>query len=443
MTDTETRWTADEQRLSRLLHRAVADAEPTGPAPTATRPVAPVVDLGHRRRWSVVAVPAVAACLVAAVVAGVGLATRDRPDPAASPTPTAAPVLQDPAVLVGTWSVSVSGQAEEDSLLLRVGSRSFAVSDGACTLHLSRATHPDGLLVLATDSISIQTYGGNPCAEVVQARSSWLPELGTVAAFEVRDDDHVALLNRDGVQVAALDRRGSPRPSEPTVGIAALPTSWVAPTREQLVGSWYEAGLGTAGRSIWFSEETWAHSQSVPCNSRTEPYALSPTGGFAHVRGPNDRLQGCGARLPAWLPSDVSRVGLDGDELVLLDADGRQVTRLDRGGEPSGSLLDQVQGDWEAIGMQELPTTDGIGLRIEDEWLRHDGNATCNIADDELRLSGDGWVIGSRKAGVGGCEPGGEELLPGTVRRVLLIGDELVVIGLGGDELRRFERADP
>ena len=92
MTDVETRWTADEQRLNRLLHRAVDDAEPAAAAPTVTRPVEPVTDLGRRRRWTLVAVPLVAACVAAAVVAGIGLATRETRTSGSEHTAGAPPV---------------------------------------------------------------------------------------------------------------------------------------------------------------------------------------------------------------------------------------------------------------------------------------------------------------------------------------------------------------
>ena len=347
--------------------------------------------------------------------------------------------MQDPGTLLGTWSVDLRAAPGAGDFAATFDEDSVSFSEGACRVGYWTATHPDGLLVM-TEGISAGT-GGDPCAAL--GRRAWMADVTETARFVVKDAEHVVLLDRAGDQVALLERRGLQRPAGTTEGVSVLPVGLAAPTPEQLLGGWYEPGLGVDGRSIWFDQDTWTYSQSVPCNSRSGPYSLSPAGGLVHLRDPNSRVRGCDARLPGWAAARVARVGLDGDVLVLLDAEGQELARLERDDRVEGSVLEEAQGEWVAVDLESPTGNPELWLRVDGEWLRHAFNASCNTADDELRLSGDGWVIGSRKAQAGGCEPGGQELLPGIVARVVVDGDRLSVLDLAGAEIRRFERVDP
>ncbi len=372
-------------------------------------------------------------------MAAVTIASREEPAPeavAVAPAPRF-----DVGLLQGAWELDLAATPEDDAMPALFGDRWFrVVPTPGCAVGWAWAAHPDGVLVLAPGaSASV----ANTCRTL--GPPPWVPGVPDARQVVAPDDRHLELLDEEGEPLAYLSRITRRPASAPAEGaVADLPADLVPPTPEQLLGTWYEQGLGLAGRSVRFDDRTWTYSQSVPCNARTDPYSLSDAGGLAHLRDPLGRVRGCDPRLPGWLAAGVARVGLDGDVLVLLDADGREVARLDRASSVQGTVLEHLQGEWVAVDLQgSAPPNSELWLRVDGEWLRHAFNASCNTADDELRLSGDGWVVGSRKTRTDGCAVGGQELLPGIVARVVVEGDRLSVLGPAGGEIRRFERAAP
>lgn len=437
MTDVETRWTADEQRLNRLLHRAVDDAEPAAAAPTVTRPVEPVTDLGRRRRWTLVAVPLVAACVAAAVVAGIGLATQETRTPAASTPPV--PPVEDIGALFGSWDVDLPDQRAEDvDLRLELTGRSGRISQRGCGAAVVWQAHSDGLLLADVTA----TFGTGGCPG--PAQQGWVEGAD---GFHVVDADRIELV-RGGAVVASLTRMGDVGDRlGPVDAVVPLPDGLRAPSVAELEGRWTE--VGESRHWLTFEDGRWATSADG-CNTTSGDFALSPFGGLLRSVVMDTTLAGCGDALPGWPVVGVERLGLDGEVLVLLDAKGNELLRMERGGSDLESVLDGAQGRWASVGpRQDGKPFPGLWLEIEGDILTHAEDANCNTDPTGYKLSADGEVVDTVDAwayldeGAVICQPDFPDLVPGRVGRIDLDGDQLVLLNPGGSEIARFEREQP
>lgn len=318
MSDVETGWTERELAFSRALHRAVDDVRPASPAPTVPRPGAAAAGLGAPRRWALVVVPALVACLVAALVVGIGLATRDEPAPAAA-SPDA-PAVQDVGVLQGSWDVDLPDpRADDADLRLELSGRGGTISQAGCGATLVWGAHSDGLLLVdATGQTAVGGCDG-------PAQQGWIEG---AEGFVVLDPDRVELVSRGGGLAASLVRaEGTARPVGPQDGVAPLAEGLDAPTSAQLEGRWVR--IGEPEHWFTFADGRWATSPDG-CNTSQGAFVLSSSGGVLRSQVMETTLAECGDTLPGWPVTGIERLGLDGDVLVLLDADGDVLLRMAR-----------------------------------------------------------------------------------------------------------------
>ncbi len=248
----------------------------------------------------------------------------------------------------------------------------------------------------------------------------------------MKDAEHVVLLDRAGDQVALLEREGTARARpEPPRASQSSRRAW-PPRRRAAARGLVRAGarrgrpqhlvrrghldllaeravqlpqralLPVPGRRVWCTSGTRTAGSGGATRGCPGGRRLASPASVSTARARAARCRGARARAPR-----ARRPGRRVPCSRRRKASGSRSTSRGPTGNPE------------------------LWLRVDGEWLRHAFNAACNTADDELRLSGDGWVIGSRKARAGGCEPGGQELLPGIVARVVVDGDQLSVLGPG------------
>ncbi|MEW2384979.1 hypothetical protein AB0873_23240 [Micromonospora sp. NPDC047707] len=289
-----------------------------------------------------------------AVLLLAGCAGTGSPGAAAPPSPTAATpaVPQEPVGLVGAWSVS--GRGVPADTVLRLADDGLVVFRG-CELLLGEWRADQSGLFLAG-------VHGNSTTDSRRCEPAPRPEapdwLARAAAFRAEGDSRV-LLDAEGDELARLRPgarpRGGPdvyRPwlEPPTVTdevrrrlapVPALPGDLAAPGRDDLVGRWVPVS-GPDGRTPapgpggWptppFAElaadGTWRASDG--CNGSGGRWAAGPGGAFGATGGMST-LIGCdNVPVNGWLTT-ARQAGLDGDVLVLRDAQGKETGRLRRG----------------------------------------------------------------------------------------------------------------
>jgi hypothetical protein len=435
MSDVGTRWTERELAFSNALHRAVDEASPASSPPTATRPVAAPVDLGRRRRWALAAVPALAACVVTVLVVGIGLATRDEPTPAASTPPRL--VVHDPRMLHGTWDVDLPSVSAE-TVTASVDASDFTVYVDGCGEALAWNAHPDGLLLLSNAYGDIRQLGGSTTACTDRADVAWAEQVRT---FSFGGDGTARLADRDGDTVATFRRVGEPPlPSGPEVSVAPLPAALAAPTLAELRGRWVEPGA----LEHWLAfDESSMTSSPDGCNTNTAGFVLSPHGGFLLSRIQTTTAVGCEDQLPGWPAGYFERVGMDGQQLVLLDEAGGELGRLARLGADApggpGSVVGRAHGRWVSPGWPE--EGGGLYVTVEGDALRHDYDATCRDLVG-YRLAADGDVEEVLPQDLPGCS-GSVPLLDRPLAGIALDGEELLLLDGDGNVIRRLWRVGP
>lgn len=242
----------------------------------------------------------------------------------------------DPVELVGLWRVDAPGEDADTWLRLDAGNLSLwrggGMMDGSWTA--------DGRTILALAS----GYSGTSPSEVETMSAPWL-----LGAHRYRAaDEGWEVLDDDGDVLATLSVDGAPEPIDTAAGWYAeppevtdetraalappepLPAGLVAADAEDLLGRWVPAGesLPTDPHVVVDDDGTWQGSDG--CNGVGGRWAVGDDGRLLTVEGPMT-LIGCeGAAVGSWMGS-AAHAGLDGDELVLVDAHGEELGRLSRG----------------------------------------------------------------------------------------------------------------
>ncbi|MFJ8582086.1 META domain-containing protein [Micromonospora sp. NPDC093277] len=252
---------------------------------------------------------------------------------------------QDPVALIGLWTVAEADGGAGD--VLRLGS---APGDGLrlfgrCGAHMGTwRADVNGLFV--ADLWGTSGPGdGRDCQPGPEPADTWLHH---AVAFRVEADGPVLLDDRGG-RVARLLAGAKPTPGPDTLAslaeppevtdearrafapAAALPAALTLASRKSLLGRWMPVDGRRGGPKAAYVELRadggWRGSDG--CNGQGGRWVAGPGGALLATDGVST-LIGCD-NLPVgtWLAS-ARRAGLDGDVLVLLDAQGKETGRLRR-----------------------------------------------------------------------------------------------------------------
>jgi len=188
------------------------------------------------------------------------------------------------------------------------------------------------------------TWGSTGSCSQAEMTVPWLESITSYRA----DGEGWQLVDADGGVVAALTIDGAPAPiadaveslAEPppvtarTREVLRLPTELPADlepaTTEQLLGRWEPAGYAGALEPFFTFTADHAWTGSDGCNGSNGRWAaddaglLLPTSGFSTAMG-------CDYVEVPFFNAGSYLVGLDGEQLVVLDADATELGRFERG----------------------------------------------------------------------------------------------------------------
>lgn len=246
-------------------------------------------------------------------------------------------VRSDPVGLVGMWRVSgVASEGPDTWLRLDAGQYLLW---GDCGAYVEGGWEAAGRAFVASDPYgAAAAYAVDGIPEV-----PWLRE---VVAYEP-DGDGWRLLDADGDAVAGLRVDGAPTPipeaaehlaraPEVTDAVraaleapAGLPDGLRPAVAQDLVGRWEPPGSFTTDPHVVFHDDgTWSGSDG--CNGGGGAWALDDGGRLLATAGLQTLMACDGAGVPGAVGA-AARAALDGGRLVLLDADGTELTRLVHG----------------------------------------------------------------------------------------------------------------
>ena len=270
-----------------------------------------------------------AACGEGSPDEGSTAAATEKPRPAAA---------VDPVDLVGMWRL-VGAQGERPDAVLRLAPDDLVLWRTCGVLMGTWRATGDGLFLA-------YLFGA---AEGCAADTPTPPWLRDAVRFGTSGDDRVLLDAADQV-VARLLPGGRPAASAgtspyfteaPTVtqdkrrvflSPAPLPPTLRPATLDRLLGRWLPA-TGAASTSpdqphaAFRGDGSWTGSDG--CNRQSGRWVIGPGGAFLALMGPHTMIGCDNVSVGSWL-WDVRRVGFHGDVLVLLDAAGAEVGRLER-----------------------------------------------------------------------------------------------------------------
>jgi len=269
-----------------------------------------------------------------------GAPTSTNETDTATPTPTIepepspeAPAGNDPVELINMWRVTAPGEDTDTWLRLDAGA-----------YDLWRACGPIMGGWRASTNLFIASRP-NSWVGTCEAPED-IPWLTAASSFEPTGDGGWRLLDVEGRETASLRFDGLPpahpnvwdegrQPPEVTAEIreafrepAPLPDSLVPPTEGELLQRWIPIEEYTTEPFAEFLEEppqSWQGSDG--CNGVGGAWRLSEAGIFLATSGPQTAI-GCeGVPMGSWIPS-ATRLGIDGEQLVLVDRDGAEIGRL-------------------------------------------------------------------------------------------------------------------
>lgn len=249
----------------------------------------------------------------------------------ASPSPAAVVDEQDPLELIGQWRITEAA-GEEPGTVVRIGFGAVQIWRSCGDVEASWVANHSELR--ARTNGYAQTC--NPLPTV-----TWLENAASYAVaaegVTVRADDGsvIALLARD--ESAAPAGRGQ-LGTVPTVvddrarkyfaGVFDWPEDVEPVGPDDISGRWVPRGeFATDPHVVFSSGGRWTGTDG--CNGGGGRRILTEDGSFASTSGAMF-LVGCdGAPAPDWVMM-ARAMGVDGDELVLLDLDGDELGRLVR-----------------------------------------------------------------------------------------------------------------
>ncbi|MFC7550543.1 hypothetical protein [Plantactinospora sp. GCM10030261] len=250
------------------------------------------------------------------------------------------PPTQDPAALVGSWSVTGTGT------VLRLAPDQLSIFDD-CGVHSGTWRADTGGLFVGYVYAHVPADTTRRSCASADSLPAWLVN---AAGFEVTGDGAV-LLDPQGQAVARLSPGARPSPppgvdpaeaAPPTLTdevrqafrpAAPLPAGLTPAGRDAMIGRWVPAsGPAVKVQQAYvelLADGAWRGSDG--CNGQGGRWTSGPAGALLAVTGAST-LIGC-ANVPVadWL-SGAHRAGLDGEVLVLCDVAGTELGRLRRDG---------------------------------------------------------------------------------------------------------------
>ncbi|MGY0005411.1 META domain-containing protein [Micromonospora sp. I033] len=297
-------------------------------------------------RWSGHVVAAVAAT---AVLTSCAEAVGPGPSaPTGSPVagPTSAGPSPDPVALIGSWTVAAADGDAGGILRLAPPDQGDLLWFDRCGVSLGTWRADAGGLFVA--DLPGRSPSGTPgCPTSPGPGPGWLAR---ATAFRLAGNTPI-LLDDQGRQVARLAPGAKPTPgphllpslAEPPVvtpevrraltPAAALPAGLTPAGRSALLGRWVPVGPRPPDPTPAYvdlrADGAWRGSDG--CNGQGGRWVAGAEGALLATAGPSTAI-GCeNVPVAAWL-SGASRAGLDGDVLVLVNAQGRETGRLRRDG---------------------------------------------------------------------------------------------------------------
>ena len=245
--------------------------------------------------------------------------------------------------LVNLWRVSGVPEEEVDTWL-RLDAGSFQLWRDCGMIDGSWG---------ATETLFLASIYGASGDCVAQERIPKVEWLGAVTGYRSADAGW-ELTDAGGGVVATLTVDGAPdpiptaatlytEPPEITDSVrelmrkpVPLPTELDPVTAATLVGKWTpvdfvpspDPSRSTDPHALFAGDGTWSGSDG--CNAAEGRWAVDPAGALLATVGPMTQI-GCeGAPVPTWVA--IARLaGFDGELLSLLDLDGSEIARLERG----------------------------------------------------------------------------------------------------------------
>jgi hypothetical protein len=238
----------------------------------------------------------------------------------------------DPVTLIGSWTVEEAAQ-EEPGAILRIAPRDLSLRRGCGALAGAWRADAAGLFVA-------DLRRGSGCPVLEEPTPRWLRD---ATSFRTAGDDRL-LFDRQGDVVARLLPGGGadtlPSEAEPPVvtekvrrafpATAPLPAGLTAPpTPEALVGRWVPA-LDSAGspEPVYIellADGAWRGSDG--CNAQGGRWISGGGGSLLATAGVSTLVACDNVPVAQWL-NQAWRAGLDGEILVLLDAEGTEIGRV-------------------------------------------------------------------------------------------------------------------
>jgi hypothetical protein len=287
--------------------------------------------------------------LSAALLAGcAGQTPAAAPGAASAPpaaTSAAGTAKADPVALIGLWKLSVEGGPQD--AVLRVGADDDLGLFLPCLALMGGWRADDaGLFLSYLDSYTSKD-GGPACASAdvptpgPQIQPDWLAR---VAGYRI-DGAERLLLDESGATVARL--RPGARPvsrsdmADVITGVpvvtgetrkrlapaAPLPSGLTAATTPALLGKWWPKDRTTKAYAEFQAGGRWQGSDG--CNGTGGSWVTGPGGSLLAVAGPSTLIGCANVPIGSWL-NFGRRAGFDGETLVLLDIDGKELGRLNR-----------------------------------------------------------------------------------------------------------------
>lgn len=225
----------------------------------------------------------------------------------------------DMTALVGTWSIT----AEPDAQLV-LETSGFTLTTASGVRFGSWRADAGGAFVATVDGAE----GGSAESPPDLSTPAWLAD---AVVAEIDGTDRVL---RDAAGAETTRLTGDPAAAAPLPDgnrpPAPLPAGVVAALGDRLVGRWEPEGGSAAPEPPhvdFTADGAWTGSDG--CNGTQGRWTSGPDGVLVATSGPTT-LIGCDGQVDVagWL-AQAARAGFDGPTLVLLDAAGTELGRLD------------------------------------------------------------------------------------------------------------------
>jgi hypothetical protein len=250
--------------------------------------------------------------------------------------PVRQPVVHsNPLALVGIWKVTAPG--EGPGVALRLGEQLILFRSCGEIGGDWRADHAGRFVDYVFSEDGSCSHGGQPIA---------VPWLAQVTGYRISGRSRL-LLNSAGHVVARLSPGAHPTVSSHDSPSDAIPVrltpairAMLAPSPplpsglrpanpEAIVGRWRTVGRQVGNRPSYVqfnANGSWVGSDG--CNGAAGRYAIDDSGRLITTDGGVNGAVGCSGTQAMYWAESTRRIGVDGHDLVLLDAHGKVLGRL-------------------------------------------------------------------------------------------------------------------